>query len=394
MQLILPQKYFNTSFSPNSAYWTFLVICIIVPIIILLISFGSRIHKNGVQTVEFYPPEGLNPIDVGRIYRGKVLPKDFAALVIEWAGLGLISLEFKSKSHIILKKLKDFPPVEKPLPFSSKSLEKKYFDTLFASSDTFDTRESKRKHNSKLSSIVETLYEENESAKKAKIIFRVINSILAVLPIAFLFIWQSTFGGFEFVYIFMLLFPLIAVNVFAYAPIPLWFKLIWCAGFGGVPLSFIVTVFSYSYDIYSLGTVASVILVVGTILGRFIKFYPRFEKDIRGKILGFKNFLVKAELSKLEMQLEDDPEYFYKILPYCYVFGITKKMEKRFKELRVENPEYLNSGYSYVRIGYYISHSMSHSAASHSRGGFSGGGGGGHGGSSGGGGGGGGCHGR
>ncbi len=392
MQLILPQKYFDTSFSPNTGYWALLVVCILIPIIILIITFGSRIHKNGIQTVEFYPPQGLNPIDVARIYRGEVLSKDFAALVIEWAGKGLISLEFKSKYHIVLTKLKDFT-IEGNSPFSSKKKEKKYFDALFASSDTFDTQENKRRVNSSLSSAAQSLYETNDKAKKKKRFCRALTSFLAVVPLVFYIIWQGSFGGFEPMFFMILLFPLIAVNVFVYTPIPLWFKIIWCAGFGGVPLGLLLTGYNFSYDIYSLGIVTAVILIVGTMLGRVIKFYPKEEGAVRGQILGFKNFLVKAELSKLEMQLEEDPEYFYKILPYCYVFGITKKMEKRFQELHVAKPEYMNNGYSYVAIGHCISHSMSRSSGYSSRGGYSSGGGG-HGGSSGGGGGGGGCHGR
>ncbi len=393
MQLILPQKYFDTSFTPNSSYWALLVVCITTVFLILILSFGSRIHKNEVETVEFYPPEGLNPIDVGRIYRGNVLPKDFASLVIEWAGKGLIKLEFKSKYHIILTKLQDFPSFNASIPFSSKQKEKAYFDALFASSNVFDTKVAKRKVNAKLRDATDKLYKENDVVKKKRNIFRLLISLIAILPLVFYIVWQGTIGGFEFVLLFLLLFPLIAINVFVYTPIPLWFKIIWCAGFGGVPLWLLVTTYSYSYDIYSLGLVAALILVIGTMFGRIVKFYPKEERVIRGQIKGFKNFLVKAELSKLEMQLEEDPEYFYKILPYCYVFGITKKMEKRFKNLNVEKPEYLDSSVSYSYIGFALGHSMSRASGRSSSGGRSTGGGG-HGGSSGGGGGGGGCHGR
>lgn len=393
MQLILPQKYFDTSFTPNSTYWLLLASCIIVAILILFMSIGSRVHSNGVETVEFYPPQGLNPIDVGRIYRGNVLPKDFASLVIEWAGKGLIKLEFKSKYHIVLTKLQDFPSFNAAIPFSSKKNEKAYFDALFASSNVFDTKLEKRKVNTKLNTAADKLYEGNSKTKKMRNIFRFIISFLAIVPLVFYIIWQASFDAFEFVGIMFLLFPFIAINVFVYTPIPLWFKIIWCAGFGGAPLGVLLTLYSYSYDIYSLGLVAALILVIGTMFGRVVKFYPKEEKAIRGQIKGFKNFLVKAELSKLEMQLEEDPEYFYKILPYCYVFGITKKMEKRFKELHVERPVYLDNNISYTAIGFALGHSMSHASGRSSTGGHSTGGGG-HGGSSGGGGGGGGCHGR
>ena len=50
-----------------------------------------------------------------------------------------------------------------------------------------------------------------------------------------------------------------------------------------------------------------------------------YGNAIYGRIKGFRNFLEAAEKEKLEALVNDDPSYFYNILPYTYVLGISIK---------------------------------------------------------------------
>ncbi len=352
IQTLLPQGYFQTSFTPNSVYYL-IVVAIITALALTLLALSITYLKNRcIPVVEFYPPNGMNPIDVAKIYRRKVKSKDFAALVINWAGQGLVSIKFVSKTHIILTKLKDFPEATS----KSQKHEKAYFDAIFKNGDTYDTATDKS-NKSAISKAASSLYDIKDSTNKQQNLIKFLISMIACIPLLVYIIWICSLTGFTFVYFFFLIFPLIAVNVFVHTPIPLWFKIIWCGGFGGAPLGILLTLYSFSYDIYSLGIIASVVMLVCTLLSKFVKLYPKEDKKLRGQIIGFKNYLVKAELSKLEMQLSQDPEYFYKILPYCYVFGITKKMEKRFAALKVAPPDYME-GYSYFYFGFFMGRSM------------------------------------
>ena len=108
-----------------------------------------------------------------------------------------------------------------------------------------------------------------------------------------------------------------------------------------------------------------------------------------GKMRGFKNFLLKAELPRIQVLFDDDPFYFAEILPYCYIMGISEKVQKRFAPLNIPVPEYMSQG---VNLNVICS-SISRSNTAYAPRSSSGGGGGGHGGSSGGGGGGGGSRG-
>ncbi len=394
MQLILPEDYFDTYYTPGGLYYFVFVLSIISLIVIPLIVLLSRYVRKGIITPEFYPPENFSPMDVAKCYRGSINKKDFASLILHWASLGLIRIETKNKNHIILHKLQEYPSDKKGGLESSRDDEKDYFNALFEKSNTYDTRKERYRRNSSISLAVQMLYLKPTEKKKKLTLLRLAIHILAILPIVLFCVWGIGLASQPaFVLIFMALFPIIAIMVFTYVPMPIWFKVIWCGGFGGIPLGMIIANFGYSYDIFSLVWIVLVIFLLGNYSAKFVRAFTKEEKAHRDKVLGFKKFLVTAEVQKLEMLVESDPEYYYNILPFCYVLGITRKMEKKFASLHMEKPEYLSDGVSYVVFCHTLSHSMG-SAGGHSSMGGSGGGGGGGGGSSGGGGGGGGCGGR
>ena len=126
---------------------------------------------------------------------------------------------------------------------------------------------------------------------------------------------------------------------------------------------------------------------------RFLTKRTPYGTEILGRIRGFKRFLETAEKERLEMLVEENPDYFYEILPYTYVLNVSDKWVKNFKSIACEPPSwYTNDNDSYFDIIAFqhimnstiasASNSMTSSpeSASSSGGGFSGGGSGGGGG--------------
>ena len=110
-----------------------------------------------------------------------------------------------------------------------------------------------------------------------------------------------------------------------------------------------------------------------------------------GKIQGFKYFLETAEKPKLEELVMREPEYFYNILPYTYVLGVSSKWMKKFEDIALEAPRwyygystfdnhsfnrFMNSTYSSISTAMSSSPSSSSSGGGFSGGGSGGGGGG------------------
>ena len=43
--------------------------------------------------------------------------------------------------------------------------------------------------------------------------------------------------------------------------------------------------------------------------------------------------------------MDETPDYFFNVLPYAYVFGLTDKWAKKFEEITVEPPNWYHSSY-------------------------------------------------
>ena len=112
-----------------------------------------------------------------------------------------------------------------------------------------------------------------------------------------------------------------------------------------------------------------------------------------GNLQGFKKFIEVSESSRLKTLVEQDPQYFYNILPYAYLFGVSDKWIKKFESIIPLAPSwYRGTRFSHTSFRN-ISNSMKTvsvpsaanggiSSKSGGGGGFSGGGGGGGGGGS------------
>lgn len=70
-----------------------------------------------------------------------------------------------------------------------------------------------------------------------------------------------------------------------------------------------------------------------------------YGNKILGKIKGFKRFLETAEKEQLEALVNENPEYFYNILPYTYSLGISDVWIKQFETIALQAPEWYD-GYS------------------------------------------------
>ena len=62
-----------------------------------------------------------------------------------------------------------------------------------------------------------------------------------------------------------------------------------------------------------------------------------YGEIISAKVLGFRNYLMTAEKNQLETLVEENPNYFYDILPYTYVLNISDKWINTFNKNNMPN---------------------------------------------------------
>lgn len=395
VRLTLPEGYFVGA----SSNWDFsMLLKIGISIVFVIIAFGvwNKYGKDEavVETVEFYPPNGMNSADLGFIYKGHSENRDIISLLIYLANKGYLKIEEYEEKTLKVIKTKKFKIIKVKEYDGDNEDEKTFFNNLFllknevTKSDLYDkfyltlqqiARNINRKENQ------EKIF---EKASLGKRIF-----IIAMIIIVFLFMGGlSISNGRNINTSVTILGMMIMILILLYKKPNIWTMLFGALSFVGVGF------FSRAIDIVSNGAyliefiIESICIVLLIIFLGIIRKRTEYGTQMLGKIQGFKYFLETAEKPQLEELVMKNPEYFYNILPYTYVLGVSNKWMKKFEDIALEAPNWY---YGYTAFNNYtfnnfmnstyssISNAMSSSVSnSSSGGGFSGGGSGGGGGGS------------
>jgi len=413
LQVILPDGYFN-----GHVYfiWYYVVFALLFVAAVgaLIFFFVRNMPKKPVETVEFYPPEGVDIMRFSAVWHRKAKDKDAAALILKWVGQGLIDIEKDGKRHFILKAQKQNCNGydENGKPYCDTGWEKIYYKTLFSGIgggyNKFSTRAFKkatRSEKEKLYNATQALKKSGvdevlKPVQKARYAMPFISLVPTIVMIIYVCILTRTAFG-----LFFLVFMLAGTGVSAMATRPDGVPLMYIFPVAFYTLPYCIAVFTtelptcdYAYLLY----IAPFIYAAGNFVLPYLMGRRTDEAQaIYGRMRGFKRFLLTAELSRISLLFDENPEYFADILPYCLIMGVSKKVQKRFAALKNINvPVYVSQDINTVSMSHVISRSVSagrphtsFSGGSGSGGGHSAGGGG-HGGSHGGGGGGGGSRSR
>ncbi len=397
----LPEGYFvGTGLDINIMnYILFLIPLIFLAIaIILWYKFGR--DDQVVETVEFYPPQGFNSLEVGFLYKGQADNKDVTSLLIYLANQGYIkiteteekSLFSKSKGFKITK-LKEYDgnnineqiflnglftkrssftslfsktpetPTDNINEVTSMDLYDNFYITMRRILSNINNKENKHK-----------LFEKSASSKTVFIILMIIATFCMItIPTVFTYgeagmlIVALLFPGIGFTVMFSMLFggtKTIYVNGKAtHSSIGTkLFGLIWGGMFGGMPWAFTVLPALLQDPTYLIGYIIGVICVLGMVIC-CLKYLPKrtpYGNEMLGKLKGFRNFLETAEKDKLETMVMQDPTYFYNILPYTYVLGVSDKWIKKFESISLQAPSWYDSPNTFdmVAFGSFMNNTM------------------------------------
>ncbi|MEZ4546872.1 MAG: DUF2207 domain-containing protein [Thermodesulfobacteriota bacterium] len=92
------------------------------------------------------------------------------------------------------------------------------------------------------------------------------------------------------------------------------------------------------------------IALSGVIILAWSGFMPRKTKQgalANEELLGFREFIDKAEKNRIEALAKDDPTLFDRVLPFALVFGLEEKWADAFKDIYREPPGWYSSpGYN------------------------------------------------
>ena len=324
----------------------YLIASIAVLIIILFLWFlFGRSHKI-VSIVEFYPPKGLSPIAVDKYLRETDLDvitpdkvKKSSSLFYYLANKGYLSISFEGKNSFILKK------TNKQLSEEADHIVY-FYNSIFKEKDEVVKADIEKNYYEIASNTISMLPACRVISSKSKG-FMILGFILACIPVIPIIMGladKTLVGMFMsiFVYLATLVIFCISGNILE--------KSISGIGRGkcGSFVVIIATIISGSLIlIFIVGIVSLIVLYLlfsfSFLWSFFIRKRNTDQAILMGRLKGFRTFINKAKKDELEKLINESPTYFYDVLPYSHVFGVTKVWIDKFKDIDIVQPDWYQS---------------------------------------------------
>ena len=323
-----------------------------------------------VKTIEFNPPDGMNSLDVGFYYKGIATNKDVISLLLYFANKGYLKISktqvpklFGTRESFTITKLKEYD--------GNDWCEKTFLEGLFRKRrkdqspyligiqtiPSNKVTEEDLKDNFYIT--IRHILNDKKSKENQDKIFdsksvRKKGSIMAAIVITFLMIIIPPFlTTYDFIGTFFpLFFAALAISIYTYYTakaleektkklpsillMTLVIIIVLCISFFAFP-NVLLAFDSITLTGYLIGLICIIIM---TIFYRIIPKRTPYGIEILGKIKGFKEFIETAEKDKLETLVQDNPTYYYDILPYAYVLGVSNTWMKKFESMSYQPPNW------------------------------------------------------
>lgn len=332
---------------------------------VLWFLFGRDRHM--VRTLEFYPPDDLTPGEIGYLVDAKVDRQDVISTIVYLADKGYIAIEEidrKRFKFIAKRKPGDEVPAYVRTVYSGLFMtgsKESYSDQLGVRFGTKYTEAMDQ---------LRRMYQGSRSITRPEsLMARWGCAIAAIVPSVAYVTWASMSGEdlgmgsvvWPALHILLAIWLMSSVydNIRSTSKVKtvlrcigaIWFYAI---GVGTLPLA------TDALSLLSTPKAVAMVLylTISTLICMFFAVIAiaKTDKytDLLGRILGFRDFIRTAELDKLNELVEQDPEYFYHIMPYAYVFGLSNKWIKNFENISIVTPNWYRGARSMNGFDYYM----------------------------------------
>ena len=319
-------------------------------IFILWLLFGR--DMTIVRTVEFRPPDAMTPAEVGYVIDGSVDDEDISSLIMYFAHKGYLAVEEREREKFRLVKLADIDDNE---PEFCKTMFSGLFGNGVTEFDMDDIPDDFFEVTSDVRHQIVNRYscKERRLFTVASNVMRyVCRAVLVLLPV--ILIMAACAYVFEGITDQILILGITVAagaigNYMTFRAFDRWdsmprgkaiFMII-----VGILLIVAVSVISGFFAWQRTGKLLIFILLqVSMVLSLFFTIFMRARTkqsvEWLGKLLGFRDFIRDAEYEKLKLMSDEDPQYFYDIMPYAYVLGMSTKWAKKFESINVPPPNW------------------------------------------------------
>lgn len=315
--------------------------------------------------VNFEAPNKMDPLLMGKLIDNKVNSEDITAMIFYWADKGYIKINLDDKDDPTLIR------IVKDLPATCSDYEQIMYRDFFRGRDTVKPSELKYTFYKTVENVTARVNNKAKGLYDSKsigvsIIFALLGAI--ILGLVPLLIGITNINS-SFVYFFGFVFFVPALIIYALSETVMYYslkiskskKLLFILG-----IAALCVVFSLLYILivpsYIMGWLAKLLLCLlcsaeiccsVLIISRTKEYTSQLNE-----IVGFKNFILLAEKDRLETLLEDDPQFYYHILPYAQVLDVSDKWEEKFSDITVEPPRWATTSLTQQIIEFHILNSI------------------------------------
>ncbi|WP_333813098.1 DUF2207 domain-containing protein [Muricomes intestini] len=345
------------------------VLCALI--VFLYLKFGR--DEQIIPSVQYQPPDNLDSAAVGYIIDDNADNKDMISLIIYWAEQGYLRIEEQKSNNLCLYKLKDIP---KDAPGYQITIFKKLFG-----------RSDKRKVNSLTYNFAGTLDIAKKQLKNsieergglytaASRISRWVAAVCCTLPFGWFMLVTGRYSltGTIQTVIQVILWGLLAAGTFVFCTgVDKWYaksaksRRVTIEISAGMCL-FAVSAYVINYilrvyrrEIFQYVWVLFLVVIMTGIMVAMAGFMKkRTPKCVEwmGKLAGLRDFIETAELERMNELAKTNPEWFYHIIPYAYVFGLSDVFAEKLKDLSLPAPEWYVPYHQYTFFDYYVFNSL------------------------------------
>lgn len=317
-----------------------------------------RKKRDIITVVNLKAPDDMDPMRMGKMLDGNVDQEDLTSMIYYFAHKGYLEIDLTNEDDPVLIQKQE------ALPEDSTPYEKTIFYGLFK----FATREtifSEEGNTARVtiptSELAEQFYVSADKAikqvppvkmyEKQSIFGYVSGGLLGVLFsfIACLLMGFTVSPTYLFSMGFVFFVPAAVILVLGYVRENYRYKWSKLKLWGMTALQIVVAlvytaIFVALFGNFFMTEAEKIVVCAGSFAALFVTLpaLSRTEKYVQelGDILGFKEFIVVTEEDKIKFMLEENPQLYYKILPYAQVLGVTKEWTDKFENITLEPPQW------------------------------------------------------
>lgn len=356
IRLALPQGYFRRSTDDHSSIWKGILAGLIVVSLLLffLVGRNSRLQREGALPL----PLTFTPAEAGYVLGGDAAKRGRTALLLYWADKRYLCFEKNGQDDVTLVKLKDADAGLKPY-------EQTLFNALFVNGDEVTAEQLKTQVAGVLSQTERELQDYFSVPERR--IYTVPSSkargVCYLLTLLGMVMFSAKIYGDVYSWTDLLT-SMVLVGVWAFVLFPFILFVDYYARKNGtgemkgllinsigvlLMLGVLLGLASYADALDQESWLIVAVMGVSGFCGAFMKKRTAFGNMLLSQVLRLKKQMGTGDLATWQTS-----EPFYSLLPYAYMFNISKEWGTLFERIELQPPEWFKGQMSdlYVALSF------------------------------------------